>query len=511
MARDLFAAPASQSSPAQPQKAAPRDLFAAPGANALTLDQARSELSGLSQNALRPVPQQDQPKGFFTAVDDAMRGAADMLTFGFADEIAAGLGSATGIGGNAGDYDANLAAQRQRDAEGGPSRFVGQMAGAIAIPAGAARTVPAAIGQGALMGGAYGFGSGEGGAEERAVNAGYGAAVGGIAGGVVRGAANAIGNRAAKATIPSNEELRTAATRAFNQADAAGVVIRPEGIQRLAGDITRELAEFGYDPALQPGVATIVNRLNSVSDQNVTLKGMDVIRRVANNVAGIRDNPSQQAIANRIIGRIDDFIDTLPDDQVLVGNAERGSAALREARQLWGRARRSEAVDQAVERADLRASSTGSGGNVDNATRQNVRRMVENPRGMSAAEREAAEAVVRGTTGQNALRLVGKLSPQGNGLMAALGVGGAMTNPIFGIPSLMGLGAKALADRRTMANVARLSELTRSGGQTASDLATLARLGEIAIPGVAAAEQGARRALPSLSSIGAMLTDRVRN
>ena len=45
----------------------------------------------------------------FGSVDAFMRGAADAATFGFADEIAAGLGTGFGY---LGDYDQELARQR---------------------------------------------------------------------------------------------------------------------------------------------------------------------------------------------------------------------------------------------------------------------------------------------------------------------------------------------------------------------------------------------------------------
>lgn len=73
-------------------------------------------------------------------IDAAVRGAADVATFGMADRVAAGLGAATGIGGTFGDYSGNLARERainQADIEKntGP-RIAGQLAGGLAIPAG---------------------------------------------------------------------------------------------------------------------------------------------------------------------------------------------------------------------------------------------------------------------------------------------------------------------------------------------------------------------------------------
>jgi len=137
-------------------------------------------------------------------MDAAVRGAADSATFGLADEFAAGMGAATGVGGKQGDYAANLEYQRavdERDAAVNPAaRFGGQVAGAVATlpltgsmnvvraPAAASRLAPvgtrianaAARGgatvannaaTGAAYGAAYGFGSGEDGAVDRALGA----------------------------------------------------------------------------------------------------------------------------------------------------------------------------------------------------------------------------------------------------------------------------------------------------------------------------------------------------
>ncbi|WP_050596704.1 hypothetical protein [Mesorhizobium ciceri] len=454
----------------------------------------------------------DQMRRDNASLDAGVRGAADAVTFGTADEIAAKAGDLTGIGGQQGNYEGNLNLQRtidRNDEQQHPAaRLAGQMAGAVALPTKAAASVPLAVAEGAIGGGLYGFGSGEGGFADRMVNAGKGALVGGLTGGAVRSGVNALESRAASKVIPSNDDIRKAAQAAYNKADAAGVIVKPSGMQRLGQGIVQDLYDFGYDPALQPGIAAVVSRLGNLSDKNVTLKGLDVVRRVAGNAAKMPGNPSQQAAASKIIDRIDDFIETLPDEDVLAGNIKHGAEALSEARTLWGRLRRSEMVDSAATKAELRAASTGSGGNVDNATRQNVRRLVENPRGMSEKEKELAEVVVRGSKGQNALRLAGKLSPQGNGLMTAMGVGGAMVNPVLGIPALVGTGAKVLADRATMRNVEKLSQVIRSGGKTGGDLAKLARGGDMDIPSVQRLEKFAKHIGIPVSQMAAMLRER---
>lgn len=138
-------------------------------------------------------------------VDAAVRGAANALTFGFADRLAAGAGAATGIGGKQGDYEGNLAQQRAIDAanmkEHPVATIGGEVAGALAAPGAAfmrgptlASRMARGAGVGAAQGAAYGVGSSPDltnipeVAGNAAVGLGTGALVGGVAPPVVESA-----------------------------------------------------------------------------------------------------------------------------------------------------------------------------------------------------------------------------------------------------------------------------------------------------------------------------------
>lgn len=145
--------------------------------------------------------------------DSVARGAADMMSLGFADEIAAGgdalFNPVFGTGNEGGSfgerYDRNLNQQRSTDAADSANRFgyrlTGQAAGAIGGGVGMARSGlslaqnAANAGQGlgrvagmsavdgGLLGLTQGFGSGEGGLQDRALNAGKGTLIGAGIGG----------------------------------------------------------------------------------------------------------------------------------------------------------------------------------------------------------------------------------------------------------------------------------------------------------------------------------------
>lgn len=366
---------------------------------------------------------------------------------------------------------------RRRTAQHPVASVAGSVAGGMAFAAPAAKagfslmqgakpTLASMAGRGAAEGAGYGalYGAGEGeGLEDRTLSA----ARGGVAGGAVGGAFGALGRIGAgkidKSAIPSVDDLRTAGQAAYQQADQAGVIFTPDAVNRLKMDIGKKLVDIGYDPALQPGAAAVVKRIEDLAGQNVTLTGLDSLRKVAGN-GFVPGNKSNNKAVSDIIGAIDDLVSAPKPNELMSGNAKQASDALKTARDMWSRLSKSERVTDAISRAELRAASTGSGGNVDNAIRQNLRRIVENPRGFSKPEQEALKKAVEGSSTQNALRLAGKLSPSGNGLMAALGIGGTMVNPLVGVASLGGMGAKTVADGLTRNQTSIVNALIRSGG-----------------------------------------------
>lgn len=167
----------------------------------------RSELSSASNKLAI-----DRTDSIGRDVDSFMRGAADMATFGLADEIAAAGQSLTGIGGEFGDYDRNLRRERikqdQRDNLDPIASTAGRVAGGVGSGIGLAKSgisltgrlaptaslgtrIGAGAAEGAGYGGAYGFGSGEG-LKDRATDAVGGAVMGGAIGGAVPAIASGV-------------------------------------------------------------------------------------------------------------------------------------------------------------------------------------------------------------------------------------------------------------------------------------------------------------------------------
>lgn len=460
------------------------------------MSQAMRQAFAPTQPGIQQVnlPQERNP---ISTGEGIARAALQGVTFGGGDELAAGLKAAVNPSNFNKVYDQTLNRARTRAdqfrEESPVTSTVAEIGGALptalfpmgalgrAAQGGSAATRALAGGAiGAGQGATYGFNSGEDGFENRATDAVTGAAIGGflgasapvVAGGVQRLANTLPNSRATQATIaaaPSVDDLANRSRALFQQADDLGVMVKPAAYQTFARDLADTVAKEGIDAQVTPASSGALARVmqEAQSGAPLSLQSLNTVRRVAQNAAGSVD-PNERRIASIMIDKMDDFVDNLTPAALESGDAGVVGPVLKEARSLWGKLRRTQMVDGAVSRAERRAASTGSGGNVNNAIRQNLRSILDSPtksRGFSSAELKAMEDVVRGTPSQNALRLAGKLSPQGNGLSLILNLGAAGASGGATIPlTAAGMGAKMLADKGTQNSTRLARALVARGG-----------------------------------------------
>ncbi len=490
---DQFDPPAVSSAPA----ATPAPS-AAPQAN--YFDQFDAAYAAAAPAAAGPRPTADVQAEFdalpwyakpLKAADDDIRLLADGATFGLADKAA---GALTGTG-----TDAQRTLTQEARERAGAAALPAEVGGSFMTAGGLAKNGATLLGRGgtAAMDGLKGLAARTGlagveGAGYGAANAaghdqdvGHGTLLGAVfgAGGNaaaegMTGAVNKVAGLFNKApVIPNVDEVQQAAQNAYKAADAAGVVYTPQAVLNLNQNIERGLAGMGYDPALQPGAAAVVKRLGDLTGQNVTLTGLDTLRKVAQN-GFIQGNASNNKAVGLMVKAIDDAVANPASGDVLMGNASAGAAALQQARSLWSRVAKANTVQDAVDSAQLRAASTGTGGNIDNATRQNLRGVYENGNSFTPDENDALRTAIMGTPAQNALRMAGKFAPTGvvsSGLGG--GVGAWAGHTLFGpeggtlgaiaVPAAA-FAAKHAADAMTANHVNDLMDVIMAGGTKAA-------------------------------------------
>jgi hypothetical protein len=122
--------------------------------------------------------------------------------------------------------------------------------------------------------------------------------------------------------------------------------------------------------------------------------------------------------------------------------------------------------DEAMDKAKRNVASTGSGGNVVNTYKQAIKNILNNPKNRIQFDQDEItmmERFVRGSMTDNMLRLMSKLSPTGNGLMAALNVGAAAANPAMLGVTAAGMTAKGVIDRKTLDAIDQIKDTIISG------------------------------------------------
>lgn len=446
---------------------------------------------GAPQPAAQPAPQGLQP----SIINDIAEGAYSAIPF--SDEIVSGAMAPIRAAGNwvqgkgfdlGRSYQEGMDSEKQTRSEAEErspvANTIGQVGGGLALGSpfakggmsllqGAKPTLGSLIGrgtaEGAIYGGLYGAGEGQG-IEERGYNALWGAGTGAGVGGALGGVARIGAKKVDTAGLPKADDLKSAAKAAYQRADDAGVVYSQDAVKRVRDQLVGEYAEFGYHPELHRGARVALDEVGRLADQPVgmTLKGMETARKIAGN-AFEPGNASNNALTAKVSEAIDGLMTNPQAGDVLAGNSGIASEAMREARGLYSQARKLETLNELLVKAGRRAASTGSGGNIENTTRQELRKLLDSERkrrGFTKDELAAIERAVMGSGTQTVLRLIGKLSPEGNGLMTMLhllaaGGSGGMTLPAAAV----GMGAKRIAEGMT-GQAAKMAEaIIASGGK----------------------------------------------
>lgn len=399
-------------------------------------------------------------------------------TFGFADELRGAVqgGAAAMQGGDFWDtYKRSVDQSRNAldfQRRENPVGAIGaEIAGAIPTGIAAGGQIAAkgatTLGRmlsGATVGGAQGavYGAGAAGdsLEERAQGAAFGGAGGAALGGAIPAVAAGFKGLFGRigVAMPEIDDLYKAKDAAYKKVDSSGFRYTPQQFDDLVNDIYRRVGASNIDPnpdGAHKMAISMLNRLNGRSSPT-TLGQLDDLRKVIRRDVIDGGSRADAHFGDIMIDAIDDFIDTAGGADV-VGAARSAHSTLR----------KSELLADAVEKAYLNAASSGSGGNIDNALRQQIKAILTNPsrvRGFTSAEREAMKKIVEGGGNvQKFLRLTGKLSPSGNGLMAALGIGATAANPMMAVPIGAGIAAKTMADGATKAGVRALENTVRRG------------------------------------------------
>lgn len=380
-------------------------------------------------------------------------------------------------------------------------RSAGEVAGAVVAPQQAVRTVAQqlpkivsaaertlpgiirqagsqTVPQAAISGAAVGAGAEVGGEVGEAVAGEEGRQVGEFVGGVLAPIAPSVAVNTAKRlvtpsakkflkeSVPTIEGLKKAAREVYKEIDDLGATILPGRVTRLSNELEGLARREGFNARIHPKVSAVLDEFGKVKGTKQTTTNIDTLRKVAQSSANSIE-PDEKRLGVLLINKIDDFMDGLGAADLAKGKGKGIGEKYKDARQLWGRARKSEQLEDAFERARNQASG------FENGIRTQFRSILNSKkksRGFTAEELSAMKQVVRGGPAENIAKALGKFGfTEGqatNMMLGSLGVaGGAAIGgaPLAVAVPLVGQISRNLAQKLTRGNAEFANQIVKAG------------------------------------------------
>jgi hypothetical protein len=257
--------------------------------------------------------------------------------------------------------------------------------------------------------------------------------------------------------VPTTEQLKAASREAYGAAKESGVMVPAKGYSEALDGIKKMATEEGVDKTLHPKSSAVLARLDEASGKDLTLQEAETLRKIAldaeDDLNPVTRQPTPDArLAGKIVDELDEKIDAL--------------ATNAPARALWSRSKRSEMIDRAIHRAEIRAGAHYTQAGMEHALRQEFKQLALNERrmrGLTKEQRAAVEKVAKGGVLENSLRNIGKFDPTSGGMAAFTSVGlGAGLSGFTGGASFALPAAGFIAKRRATQMTANNVEKARS-------------------------------------------------
>lgn len=250
------------------------------------------------------------------------------------------------------------------------------------------------------------------------------AAVGGVSG---KGAAKVTGEKPAYLSL---DEIRDRARQSYGTLDSSGITLRRSSLNNMLGNIDTELAQARFDPVLHPEVARVRDILGEIShnpNQPVSFSKLDDMRKRAGDLLSSKD-ANVQRLGRTIIGGIDEHISNMGTRDVYTGNnlpVDQAVRAVSEARRDWRNAARAQILDEALNKAEVKAQLPNqSEGELIRRGFNNIEADPKKFAMFSREEQNVIRAINRGGPMDSALSFIARFNPM-RGTFVGSGVTGA--------------------------------------------------------------------------------------
>jgi hypothetical protein len=315
--------------------------------------------------------------------------------------------------------------------------------------------------------------------------------------GRVAGALTGAG-RASKPRLPkgatSPDDIKALSQEAYDAAENAGLQIKGESFFNFANSLSKdkvisslkinpqlhpklsglydEIVGLVTGPKSQPSMSAMTGAKRPWSPAPMSLQQFDNVRRNALGVAMRSPDADERRIAGRIVDRLDNYFDNLKGTDVAAGDPRGAAIAVKSARDLWRRYRKSEEIEIIIEKAKDDAGRFTLSGK-ENAIRTGFRQLSKKIAGdkrvanrFSDEEKKIIRQLSRGWNARGVLSFFGKMSPNSISLaggVTAYGLGGDPT--YLGAASMLGMATRGTAGMVASRKARELQKLIGGGGK----------------------------------------------
>ena len=253
-------------------------------------------------------------------------------------------------------------------------------------------------------------------------------------------------------SAPEMEAIKSASRAIYKELDNSGVAIKSRSASRLVNSLDELANVEGLDVGITPRSFRAIERVKEAvsKGESIPTRKMDQLRKVAKNAISTTD-AADARVGMAIVDEIDDFLDNIKAVDIDKGakiGAQEVSKKYKTARKLWGRAKRSEMLTDAIEMGMSRKAGMEKG------IRNELNNLLNRKKSRKFLSKEDVAAIRKVTDGdfkQNFSSMLGGLGikfENSPSLFGGLVTGGAVGGLSGSLPLAVGTIAVGTVSRK---------------------------------------------------------------
>lgn len=269
-------------------------------------------------------------------------------------------------------------------------------------------------------------------------------------------------------SAPETEKIKAAATAVYKDIDGTGARIKKESLQGLAEKIEERAKSQGMDHRTTKVSHGVVEAIKDSAKTNQKITELDKLRKIADAAAKSTDS-TEKMLGSIIKSDIEDFMDNIKSTDMLKGSEGLAGTAkkYRTARNLYGRAKRSELINEAI------TEGQNSRSGVENGIRNELNKITRSKKlkkFFPKDELDAMNQVVQGDFKTNFAKMVGRMGFMEGSSTSVLGslggvyAGSSLLGPAGAVATpVAGIAARQIAKKLTTNKANFVDTIIKSG------------------------------------------------